>query len=45
MTDTAEKRFARLAAKFEDDPRVKQGTGFGTSPGLTVDGKIFAMLI
>ena len=45
MTDTAEKRFARLATKFLDDPRVNEGTGFGSSPGLTVGGKIFAMLI
>ena len=40
----AEERFERLTTRFTSDPAVSQGTGFGSSPGLRVRGKIFAML-
>jgi hypothetical protein len=41
----AKRSFEQLAARFRDDPRVSEGTGFGTNPGLKVGGKIFAMLV
>jgi TfoX/Sxy family transcriptional regulator of competence genes len=37
--------FERLSARFTDLPEVSSGTGFGSSPGLRVGGKIFAMLV
>ena len=40
----AEVRFERLSRRFISEPSVSQGTGFGSSPGLRVRGKIFAML-
>jgi hypothetical protein len=40
----AEQRFERLATRFLADPAVSQGTGFGSSAGLRVGKKIFAML-
>src|SRR5918999_5705760 len=40
----AEERFERLTRHFISEPIVSQGTGFGSSPGLRVRGKIFAML-
>jgi hypothetical protein len=40
----AEERFERLAGRFLADPAVSQGTGFGSSAGLRVGKKIFAML-
>src|SRR5438128_820593 len=39
----AERRFERLAQRFLDEPAVTRGTGFGSTPGLRVRGKIFAM--
>ena len=36
--------FAQLASRLLDEPRVQQGTGFGSVPGLRADKKIFAML-
>jgi hypothetical protein len=41
----AEQRFEGLAARFLADPTVTKGTGFGSSPGLRIRGKIFAMLV
>ena len=35
--------FASIAARYLADPRVSDGTGFGTKPGLRVDGHIFVM--
>jgi hypothetical protein len=42
--DQATRSFERLAARFRSDPRVDEGTGFGSNPGLRVHGRIFAML-
>jgi hypothetical protein len=42
--DDAETAFAALAARFEGDPDVEHGTGFGSAPGLRAGGRIFAML-
>ncbi len=36
--------FAQLARGLLNEPRVQQGTGFGSIPGLRADKKIFAML-
>jgi len=41
---TAEHRFQRLARDLLTDPAVTEGTAFGSTPGLRVGGKIFAML-
>jgi hypothetical protein len=40
-----EARFEAVVERFADDPRVSGGTGFGSSPGRRVDGRIFAMLV
>ena len=37
--------FEAILARFDGEPGVEQGTGFGKSPGLRVRGKIFAMLV
>jgi hypothetical protein len=37
--------FDTVAERYSNDPRVTGGTGFGTSPGRRVDGRIFAMLV
>ncbi len=42
---TAETRFDDIVEPFSKDPRVTRGTGFGSSPGRKVDGRIFAMLV
>ena len=42
--DDAETAFAALAARFEAEPDVEHGTGFGSAPGLRAGGRIFAML-
>ena len=43
MTD-AEAAFETLVGRFAREPGAALGTGFGTAPGLRVDGRIFAML-
>jgi hypothetical protein len=40
----ARELFERITSGFMSDPTVSQGTGFGSSPGLRVGGRIFAML-
>ena len=40
----AEERFEHVTRRFISEPTVSRGTGFGSSPGLRVGGKIFAML-
>lgn len=40
-----ERRFAEIAAAYLADPTITEGTGFGSNPGLRVNGKIFAMLV
>ena len=40
-----DERFERIAARHLAEPSVERGTGFGSSPGLKVGGKIFAMLV
>jgi hypothetical protein len=37
--------FEAILARFDGEPDIEQGTGWGQSPGLRVRGKIFAMLI
>jgi hypothetical protein len=41
---TAERLFEQLATRLLADPAVRWGTGFGSSSGLRVGGKTFAML-
>jgi hypothetical protein len=43
-TRQARELFERLAARFLADPAVTEGIGFGATPGLRVEGEIFAML-
>jgi hypothetical protein len=40
----AEELFEELAEPYLTDPAVSRGTGFGSSAGLRVEGRIFAML-
>jgi hypothetical protein len=40
-----EAAFDALAREFGGRPDVDAGTGFGGSPGVRVDGRIFAMLV
>ncbi len=37
--------FETIASRFSNEPGITEGTGFGASPGLRVDGRIFAMLV
>ncbi len=43
-TEQAEQMFQRLMVRLLADPAVSEGTGFGSTPGLRVGKKIFAML-
>lgn len=42
---TREASFEAVADQLLGEPEVEEGTGFGSSPGLRVDGRIFAMLV
>jgi hypothetical protein len=44
VNDVTERRFGEIAARLLPQPGITEGTGFGTNPGLRVNGKIFAML-
>ena len=40
----AQELFERIAERYLEQPGVSRGTGFGSSAGLRVGGRIFAML-
>jgi hypothetical protein len=42
---SGEASFETIAERVLDEPDVTEGTGFGSSPGLRVEGRIFAMLV
>ena len=42
--EQAEQAFRRIAGRLLVDPRVSEGTGFGSGTGLRVGSKIFAMV-
>jgi len=44
MNDASARAFARAAAPLRSLPGVSEGTGFGSSTGLRVRGKIFAFV-
>jgi hypothetical protein len=44
MSMDPEAAFTALQERFESEPDVSSGTGFGTARGLRADGRIFAML-
>ncbi len=41
---THQASFEAIADRLLSEPDVGEGTGFGSAPGLRVQGKIFAML-
>ena len=44
-TPRPETLFDAATRQYASDRRVSSGTGFGSSAGLRVDGRIFAMLV
>ena len=43
--DTMNRAFEAILERFDGEPEIELGTGWGQSPGLRVRRRIFAMLI